>query len=228
MNEKSQIILCQPDGKKGCSACCGLFNHRDITRESLSGFLSEGNKRLSDDFSEMDVYSPSWEVRDRTSHICSYQGFLSEGRPGCLLHPMVRGKDLRDRSLFGSRICEAFLCPAHEILPAHARETLIRYVNDWFLYTISIIDPESFMWILDELIARSGYESLNENFPGWILTGAIDIHAWHLEKYDGGIFFYSRHEYSLEKHRFTLASREGEREAERRDIREYIRDSLNE
>jgi len=227
VNEKSQIILCQPDGRKGCSACCGLFNHRDITRENLSAFLSAGRERLKNEFSENDVYSPAWEVRDRTSHICPYQGFLSEGRPGCLLHPLVCGKDLRDRSLFGSKICDAFLCPAHEILPPHAREALIRYVEDWFLYTIAIIDPESFLWILDEIISRSGCESLDDEFPGWILAGAIDMHAQHLERFGSGIFFYSRHEYSAAKHNFTLASRDGEqRESERRDIREYIRNSI--
>jgi len=112
------------------------------------------------------------------------------------------------------------------LFPPHAREKLIRYVTDWYLYTLAIIDPDSYLWILDQIISMSGSESPGKDFPGLILSGALQIHARHLEHVEGGIFFYSRQEYSLEKDRFTLSSREPGRDTERRMIREFIRNSL--
>jgi hypothetical protein len=47
-------------------------------------------------------------VRDITSHVCPYQGFLKNGKPGCLIHPLFINKDERNRSLFLHRYVISF------------------------------------------------------------------------------------------------------------------------
>lgn len=201
MNGADEIILCQPDSRKGCSVCCGLFNMKDIAKDNLRGFLQEGNGRekiyrVYEEFTEPEI------VRDRFSHICPYQGFLFSGKPGCLIHPLSSGIEGRDRSLFASSVCGKFLCPAHELLPVEEKSALIRYVDDWYLYSIAIIDPESFSFIFRYA------QSISEN-PGLsiFINAGLKAHAENLFKYDGVIFFYSIPEYRINMERFSLKFR---------------------
>lgn len=201
MNGADKFILCQPDSVKGCSVCCGLFNMRDTSRDALERFLKDGSSREKL-YSNYEVYDEPPEVRDRFSHICPYQGFLAKGKPGCLIHPLSSGIEGRDRSLFASPVCGKFLCPAYEILTDDEKSALIENVNDWYLYSTAIADPESFSFIYEYAMIFSPSRNLQ-----LLLRAGLLAHAENLLTYDGIIFFYSIPEYNINRGNFSLRSR---------------------
>jgi len=201
-DSSDRITLCQPDNTKGCSLCCGLFNFRNISSESLREFLDDGIKREKA-YPTHNEYKESVKVRDVCSHICPYQGFLSEEKPGCLIHPLSSGIDGRWRSLFASKICGEFFCPAHAVLTDEEKKYLIENVSSWYNYSAAIADPESFSFI---------YNYVNDAFPEItdpqmkrvLVEEGLSAHAENLASYDGAIFCYSIPEYSINKKQFSI------------------------
>ncbi len=207
IKESDNLILCQPDKVKGCSVCCGLFNLLDTGKNNLSLFLSDGVNRESA-YRIYNEYTEPSAVRDSSTHICPYQGFLSNGKPGCLIHPLTSGAEQRDRSLFASSVCSKFLCPAHKLLNSGEKTALIKLVDDWYLYSTAIADPDSFSFIYQyasELSAGGGIRNL--------ITVGLSTHAANLSSYEGIIFFYSVPEYNTFKNFFSLNFREEYRSA---------------
>ena len=211
----------------GCSACCGIFNLQDISRENcdrvlrrFTGQYDHGTCTDSGDDTAVSCTGKWTGVRDFTSHICPFQGYLSPGRPGCLAHPLVNhGVDGRHSSLFGSRICGEFLCPAHSILDRHMQKMLIDCTDDWYVYSVGIIDPLSFIWIAEECRSIHG-----QVMPGNknLLWGALDIHAAYLNSRGMPVFYYGLSEYSAAADNFSLVSRRKDMEEERKAIRLFI------
>lgn len=183
--------LCQPDGLKGCSVCCGLFNLRDITKQNLVKFLQSSY--------ELSIIN---SVRDITSHICPFQKFLSKNRPGCSLHPSFCGIDKRHLSLFGTKICNEYFCPAHIILTTEQKKILISMVSDWYLYSIAILDPEGFVFILDMINAHNAQISAIEK--KFIINRALEYHANNLAQIEIPLFNYSVADYNQNKKKFSL------------------------
>ncbi len=197
-----RIILCQPDNIKGCSLCCGLFNFREITAGALSDFLHEGKEREGS-LSDYEEFINGATIRDEFSHICPFQGFLSDNKPGCLLHPLYCGEDGRGRSLFAGKICSEFFCPAHTILSDEEKVFLIKNVDDWYLYSVAIADPESYSFIYNyvkDKVKRPDDESL---YVKPVIAG-LAAHAENLAAYQGIIFCYSIPEYNLNKNNFSI------------------------
>jgi hypothetical protein len=224
-NPGNIIILCQPDSNKGCSACCGLFNLKDISKNNLTGYLNhlDLNFQLKEyDFSE-DKHINRNSFRDITSHICSFQGFIGEIKPGCRVHEKTHGNDMRHLSLFGSKICGDFLCPAHYLLDDKQKDVLIRYIDDWYLYSIAIIDPESFIWIM-KFIGQSNPDNSDDSYRlRSAISEALRKHADFLNGLEGAIFQYSVPEYNLNKERFSLKSGSTKMDAHRKDISDMIK-----
>lgn len=202
MDNAQQIILCQPDSRKGCSVCCGLFNFTDCRRASLEKFLEKGPSRCAE-FSSYDMFHLEDEVRDGFTHICPYQGFLSRGKPGCLIHPLSTGIEGRDRSLFAHKVCSAFLCPAHGILTREEKETLVLHVNDWYLYSAAIIDPETFSFLLEFITAKYQLAASHE-LTGLLLNAGLEAHADILASGSKSLFNYSCPEYILNREKFCV------------------------
>ncbi|MBN2158056.1 MAG: hypothetical protein JW807_01580 [Spirochaetes bacterium] len=228
MNNYESIILCQPDDRKSCSACCGLFNFTDISRENLSGFLSDGAARSSTFISDDDSTDQGHgrDVRDRTSYICPHQGYIFSRRPGCLLHPLYRGEAMRRDSFFGEKICNGFLCPAHSLLTAVQKKTIIELIHDWYLYSISIIDPESTAWIIELLNSRYYYIFERPGVRKKILEDCLSVHAGRLARCPGPIFYYSLSEFNSAKEKFSLACDTKETIEEKREITAAIEHNL--
>ena len=219
-----KIILCQPDSEKGCCACCGLFNFYDISMENLTGFLRDERYRFSlgERYLALEgkENSADFRIRDSTSYICPYQAFVDASRPGCQLHPGVEGEK-RDISLFGSRICGDFLCPAHEILDENLKGILIDNIHHWYHYSIAIIDPESFTWIVDCIKSRfdvSFQDAKTATLRSELLGAALKIHAEFLRAIEQPIFFYSVSEYNLNKQGISLLSTSEKMKTERERI----------
>jgi hypothetical protein len=218
------LILCQPDSRKGCSACCGLFNFMDISREHLSRFLEEGDTRSCACLSAADSSDEGDRsaIRDFTSYICPHQGLLSGRKPGCLLHPAYRATTLRNESFFGETICNGFLCPAHKLLSAEHKKIIMDRLDDWYTYSIAVIDPLFTSWLLYLLGERlSAATGPDESLPG-ILHECLMIHARHLSARPGPLFFYSTAEYSAARNKAALAGG-GAANGEKDEIEEAIR-----
>ncbi len=201
-DSNDRIILCQPDNTKGCSLCCGLFNFNDISPESLRKFLEQGRDR-EQTIPTHNEYRETTRVRDICSHICPYQGFISEDKPGCLIHPLSSGIDGRWRSLFASKICGEFFCPAHTILTDEEKKFLVENVSDWYSYSAAIADPDSYSFI---------YNYVKDNFSGTagkrlmktMVDDGLAAHAENLASYEGIIFCYSIPEYNINKKSFSV------------------------
>ena len=204
------IILCQPDNCRGCSVCCGLFNFRNCSREHLSAFLDGGRSRVKD-FPVYEEFTMNDPVRDGFTHICPYQGFLSQGKPGCHIHPLSCGNEKRERSLFGAKICSSFLCPAHRILTPEEKESLVTHVRDWYLYSIAIADPESFSCLNRFVSETPGLDSRSDTY-GMLLNTGLACHADVLTQCGDVIFYYSSPEYILHRDSFCIRYNEQNRE----------------
>jgi len=186
-----EIFLCQPDNQKGCSVCCGLFNLQDISKKNLSAFLKteEKSKFLK-------------TVRDLTTYSCLSQKFIKENKPGCSLVPeKENGKNFRSFSFYGEKICADFYCPAYSILNSKEQFFLVSCLDDWYLYSIAILDPESFIWIIKKITAKISFDS---NLLKPILAVILDLHAKFLQRIKGPLFFFSCSEYNFHKEKFSL------------------------
>ncbi len=226
MNSSETIILCQPDPKKGCAVCCGLFNHIDISRENLSRILSlpVPTKRQRGEDAYGEEYLKRTDIRDITSHICPYQGFIGTGKPGCRLHPSLLGIDRRNRSLYGAKICDSFLCPAHRILTETHKRALVDLTDDWYFYSIEIIDPDGFLWIFNSLneYLEDGHEISCHGRMKSVMNEVFSAHAEMLGETTSALFQYGLHEYSLNKGHFSLASNTGNALTTRENITEIL------
>jgi hypothetical protein len=227
LNVYETIVLCQPDGSKSCSACCGLFNFRDISRGNLARFLEEGASRSSACIAAGDYpdQGDRHAIREITSYICPHQGLIFNKRPGCLLHPQYRTSTMRNESFFGEKICNGFLCPAHSILSTEQKKHIIGLLDDWYAYTIAVIDPDSTAWLLDLL--RDKYTEIFKrvDIMKKIVHTCLMIHADHLSSQTGPVFCYSISEYAAAKINFSLACGEASRDEEN-EIEDAIRSFL--
>ena len=208
----SDIILCQPDAQKGCSACCGLLNLADISKENLSVFLAAFNKRKCMPAAEDASWAEKFRVRDATAHICPYQGFIDKDRPGCMVLQELSAENGRDMSIFGAGVCGDYICPAYSILDDEYKRILAGYIDDWYLYTISIADPESFIWIVDTIRNYFSFNFTDNDSPEGkrikeAMRSAITRHSEFLNSKEAPVFQYSVSEYNLYKDSFTLNSK---------------------
>ena len=145
--------LCQPDSKKSCGACCGLYNYRRSSRAVLERRLA----RRTQAFRMLERYTPealqaysNW-VRSaepqtkllETIYNCEFLGFLDPGgcRVGCLLHPCQHdGRELRECSFHGAELCDGHLCLSYQKLTREEKWAVILSLDDWHLYGICITD----------------------------------------------------------------------------------------
>ncbi|MCP4136923.1 MAG: hypothetical protein GY754_38485 [bacterium] len=208
--------LCQPDNTKSCVACCGLMNHSDLSRKNLTRFLNDGEFRTENSWRyQVEGCYPeqTTDCRDYSSHICPFHGFLPQGKPGCLIHPLHTGEEQRDMALYGAKTCEDFSCPAHKLFSDDIKKIIIENIEDWYLYTIAIIDPYSTMWILEQL-SKAGPENK--------LSELLEIHGRTLEACKETVFCYSMEEYNLMRKDFSLTANNDRAEKGRQQILQFI------
>jgi hypothetical protein len=88
--------------------------------------LGEGRKKLCDDI-----------------HNCPYLGFVDEkrNRVGCMIHPANNdGRELRDASFYGAKLCNDHECPSDTALTQAEKEGVAAVIDDWYLYGLVITD----------------------------------------------------------------------------------------
>jgi hypothetical protein len=186
-----------PDKTKSCAACCGLMNHTDISRKNLTKFLNDGAFRAANYWRyQIDGSYPeqTTSCRDYSTHICPFHGFIADGLPGCLVHPRVAGEDRRDRGLFGAA-CGRYFCPAYTLLSNETKTILIETLDDWYLYTMAIIDPLATERIIYQLYVKGLHRG--DRLFKQALVDALTIHGETLARREGNVFCYSREEYDF-------------------------------
>ena len=194
----SALNLCMPDTTKSCAACCGLMNHADISRSNLTKYLNDGAFRTAHYWRyqiEGSYPEQTTLCRDYSTHICPFQGFTAEGLPGCLVHPRVVGEDRRDRGLFGAAGCSRYFCPAFTLLSDETKTILIEALDDWYLYTMAIIDPLATERILSQLYVKGLHRG--DGLFKKALDNALTIQGEILAAREGNVFCYSREEYAF-------------------------------
>ncbi len=152
MLKPGDIHLCQPGPEKSCGACCGLYNYRDSTRESLEARLEARTALFHDTvrsrndlgtFSTLVRSTESMEKRYEVIYCCEYLGFIDaeHRRVGCLLHPLQNGgEDLRDVSFYGRDLCDGHFCPSYHYLARWEQQAVVNTIDDWYLYGLVITD----------------------------------------------------------------------------------------
>lgn len=221
--------LCQPDNIKSCAACCGLYNLKDLSRLNLSSFIESGmgRSRSQLDSANTDLYAPHAEIRDDTTYTCPHIGFVGPGRPGCLIHSSESGADDRKKSFYGEKICNLYFCHAHEVLSEKNKKILIETIDDWYLYTIAIIDPESFLWILAAIQdLHFSVEGTIQRIP--LIRISLETHGEYLFDRDDAIIHYSLPEYNLAKGEYSLNSDNPSLNNEREEIIEAMKKHIGE
>lgn len=151
MSQDEFIHLCQPDARKSCGACCGLYNYADSSKKSLIERLRrrtelfrntvrgrEDLRAFSDLVRGMEDNAKLYEV----IYCCEYLGFIeAESKVGCLLHPMQNGgTDLRDVSFYGRELCDGHFCPSYHYISPAEKKALLNILDDWYLFGLCVTD----------------------------------------------------------------------------------------
>jgi hypothetical protein len=162
--------LCQPDEKKSCAACCGIYNYTDNTRDSLEKrFLYRTRlfAKVRNNSLQLKDYQDTIRHRENAKRIyttiytCEFVGFLDEGfhRVGCMLHPVMnKGTDLRTISFYGQEICDGHFCPSYQKLEYNEAQIILDALDDWYLYGSVITDIDfvkTFFKIVQERVGEA-------------------------------------------------------------------------
>ena len=165
-------LLCQPDNRKGCVWCCGLYNVRDAGRDVLVRRLRRRTERFSLTprtvdgilrYAEETRGEERLELVDPDFYACEFVGFLNRGetRAGCLLNPLSpgnKGVDWRGLSFHGGSACSGFFCRAFRELTEGERKLIVGSVDDWYIYGCLIGDIDyikSVFGLVEEALGRS-------------------------------------------------------------------------
>jgi hypothetical protein len=165
--------LCQPGNGKSCAACCGIYNFVDHGRGSTRERLRRNTRalRVSETNLERHLsgHTRSCRALDNgsvkqfaTIFNCEFVGFIDEREElaGCLLHPAVRVRDLRDRSFYGRELCDGHFCLSYYYLTHSEQDLVIYCLDDWYLYGLVITDIDLVKGYCEVLSNRLG-ETVN-------------------------------------------------------------------
>jgi len=144
-------MLCQPDNKKSCGACCGLFNWKDHSRSAIHEIICLQTDLFFSlpNFNNLTKYKTEVNslIKNKklfeTIYNCEFLGFIDKNRRkiGCMLHPAVTGNpELRNNCFYGSKICESHFCPSFGSLTTIEQKAVIASIDDWYLYALVITD----------------------------------------------------------------------------------------
>ncbi|MDI6742584.1 MAG: hypothetical protein QMD11_07555 [Smithella sp.] len=194
MTDSNIFVLCQPDGKKSCGACCGLYNYADSSRPSLVRRLRDRTnrfRRMVKNPTDVEAYAretlaaEEFTKRYEVIHCCEYIGFLDreEKKVGCLLHPEQNaGADMRDVSFYGQELCAGHLCPSHYFIPLAESRILIKIIDDWYLYGLCITDIDLVTCYFRLIADRIGEALKPEMFDNERLKNiALEYFGWKIK-----------------------------------------------
>lgn len=187
------VVLCQPDERKSCGACCGLYNYVDSSRESLVKRLRGRTQRFRamvkdqydlQRYAEATFAGEDFTPRYEVIYCCEYLGFLDEAekKVGCLLHPMQNsGVDMRSVSFYGQETCAGHICPSHHFIPRNQSQILVKIIDDWYLFGLCLTDIDLVVEYFKMLADKIGEEIKPSVFDREILKNiALEFFNWKI------------------------------------------------
>jgi len=209
------IMLCQPDNKKSCGACCGQFNWQNHSREAITKILELQTKTFLalSDYNNLSEYKRLVNAAIKNTKLfetiynCEFLGFIDKEhqKTGCMLHPEVTQiPDLRNNCFYGTEICESHFCPGFGCLRTVEQKAVIQSIDDWYLYALIITDIDLVKEFFKHVENRLG-ESIKEkhlNNPG--LNNALKDFFQLKENWEFmakenrlGKYYFSKAEYNI-------------------------------
>jgi hypothetical protein len=160
--------LCQTN-QHSCGACCGIFNLQ-LVKQDINTILEE----RTIDFKQSTNYNLRWTLSefrkkreeiekdilrvDETTYVCPFLGFISEGRIGCMVHPVLTGDpNSQNVSFYGASICQGYDCKNKEnsnsklLIPLLEDEEI-----DYYTYS-NIVSDHITMGIIIDFFESLGY-----------------------------------------------------------------------
>ncbi len=167
--------LCQPDGRKSCGACCGLYNFQDHSRPTLNLLLQRRTWLFQTHKDKLDLESCRRLLKELPAPLplladiynCEFLGFIDpqHKKVGCLLHPTLnQGQDLRQHSFYGVELCAGHFCLSYAHLTAIEKLAVLETLDDWYLYGLVITDLDFVKEFFQEVQARLGDSLRPANF----------------------------------------------------------------
>lgn len=163
-------VLCHPDGKKSCGACCGMYNEAaeepaileklDDRRREFEARECVGSSTKLTRFA-LDFELPKTRKILEDLPVCPMLGSLSDsGLVGCMVHPTQNdlGCDGRDFGVYDKTTCEDYLCASHQLLRRHEKWLVIAAVDSSYLYGLVITDVRFVRELLAQSAAVNGAE----------------------------------------------------------------------
>ncbi len=208
-------MLCQPDIKKSCSACCGQFNWQNHKRKAIQDILELQTELFLSlpDYNNLSKYKD--QVKDsihntilfETIYNCEFLGFINQDhtKTGCMLHPAVtKIPDLRYNCFYGTKICASHFCPSFGSLRIVEQKAVIESVDDWYLYALTITDIDLVKGFFNQVENRMG-ESIKEKYlnkPGLktVLNDFFKLKEdWKFKSKESrlGKYYFSKAEYNI-------------------------------
>ncbi|GAB1409002.1 hypothetical protein MASR1M90_01560 [Desulfovibrionales bacterium] len=176
------VYLCQVADSVSCGGCCGLYNVRELRRDSLRAMLVERTTQFAtvartiagiDAFAAKRLAVEGTDYPDPSLHHCPFVGLIihpAGERVGCLLHPLATGNggvDWRGLSFYGSAACSLFFCPTYSALAPRWKRLVREVLDDWYSYGLIIVEHRFLAGLLGELESRLGHELDNHRLgPG--------------------------------------------------------------
>lgn len=159
--------LCQPDERKSCGACCGLYNFQDHSRTTLNSLLQKRSRFFKTAPDKLKGESFRRQLKEleqspsllRDIYNCEFLGFIDREhkKVGCLLHPALnQGNDLRRYSFYGRELCAEHFCLSHTYLRDIEKLAVSEALDDWYLYGLVITDLDFIKDFFQEVQARLG------------------------------------------------------------------------
>ena len=194
----SAVSLCQPDSRKSCGACCGLYNYRGGNRQNLElrlrrrtetfRSLRPASVEVAKAFANRVRSAEDGRKLLETIYNCEFLGFVDDDlrRVGCLLHPeQNQGRDLRSCSFYGAELCAGHLCLSHQKLTDEEKICVVGSIDDWYLYGICVTDID---------LCKSFFRFASERLGGQPGVSVLQrdsvrraVGAWEYERNDHGI-----------------------------------------
>jgi hypothetical protein len=148
------FYLCQPApiraSSPACAACCGIYNYHGHDRDLVTAVLAMQTDLMAVwDGTDADLERTRAEIERRRPrprfpavYNCPFAGFYDQARTrvGCLLHPAVRGQELRGYCRYGARTCAEAKCLAYDYLTEPEALALAAAAQDWYIYGLAMTD----------------------------------------------------------------------------------------
>jgi len=159
------FYLCNPDDNKSCGACCGLYNFKDHSEEFINKLLIDRRREFNNFGNNLSDYKKIREEKEKdyilskTIYTCPFLSFIDNNtkKVGCLIHPKVIDKDLRDVSFYGSKVCSEHKCTAYIYYTPVEIKAVTKFTHTWYVYGLVLHDIDfvrSFFNLIEDGISR--------------------------------------------------------------------------